>query len=71
MKKTIEQYFCDVCGEQSDVVQVNYPVIFHTDQTEGRSSNPYISQEKLELCPKCLERAVKIHGWGNQFEIKK
>lgn len=65
-KKTIEQYFCDICGKQADVINVNYPVIFHTEQDEGRSVKPYISQEKLDMCQECLLKTLAIDGSGAQ-----
>ena len=72
----IEKYICDVCKKEVEkVTEVNYPVIFHTDQTEGRSCSPYISKEKLDLCDECAEKLLILHGWGaqgiNQYEIHK
>ena len=50
MKKTIVTYICDICGKTIEKpVHVNYPVIFHTDQNEGKPTDPYISQEMLDL----------------------
>ena len=37
MKKTIEKYFCDICGTEAEcdnLKKINYPVIFHTEKTE-------------------------------------
>ena len=46
MKKTVEHFFCDICGkEEKDVKHLNYPVIFQTEQTEGRSVEPYITDK--------------------------
>ena len=72
----IEKCICDVCKKEVEkVTEVNYPVIFHTDQTEGRSCIPYISKEKLDLCDECAEKLLILHGWGaqgiNQYEIHK
>lgn len=66
MKKIIEKHFCDICGEEGFVWNINYPVIFHTEQTEGRSCDPYISQEEMEVCDTCLRKVLKIQGWGAQ-----
>ncbi len=74
MKKTVEQYFCDVCKKEAVTVPINYPVIFHTDQTEGRGCSPYISQEKLDVCDECRKHMLLLHGWGaqgcNDYELK-
>ena len=74
MKKTIEQYFCDVCNSQEDIVNVEYPVIFHTDQTEGRIREPYISYVKIDLCKECRNKLLRLDAWGamghNSYKIR-
>ena len=74
MKKTIEKYFCDICGAEGAVQSVRYPVIFHTDQDEGRACKEYISYENLDLCQQCLRKGLVFHGWGaqgiNRYEVK-
>ena len=67
MKKTIEKFYCDICGaECENVKQINYPVIFHTDQTEGRSCNPYISNQNIDACNNCCEKILKLSAVGAQ-----
>lgn len=66
MKKVIEQHFCDVCGKQAEVKSLNYPVIFHTEQTEGRSVEPYIAQTKIDMCQDCIQKALMLDGYGAQ-----
>lgn len=42
-------------------------VIFHSDQTAGRSCSPYLSVEHLHLCPSCKDKILKgnyLHGQG-------
>ena len=57
MKETIEKYFCDICGkEEKDIKHINYPVIFQTEQTEGRSVEPYISNTNIDVCPNCCKK---------------
>ena len=74
MKKIIEQYFCDLCGKQAEVEVLNYPVIFHTEQTEGRSTEPYIRNERIEACQECIKKVLVLHGYGaqglNRYEIR-
>lgn len=76
MRLVIEKCICDVCkNEVEKITTVNYPVIFHTEQTEGRSCSPYISKEKLDLCDECAERVLMLDGWGaqgvNSYAIRK
>lgn len=67
MKVTITKCICDVCKREVEkVTEVVYPVIFHTEQTEGRSCSPYISKEKLDLCEGCADKVLVLHGWGAQ-----
>lgn len=37
-----------------------------TKQTEGRSSDPYISHEKLDVCRNCAKKILRLEGWGAQ-----
>lgn len=69
MRKEIVVYSCDICGNQKElkeIKQINYPVIFTTDQTEGRSCDPYISQEKIDVCQDCLSKICRVCGEGAQ-----
>ena len=76
MRFTIEKCICDVCKKEVEkAIEVNYPVIFHTEQDEGKSCSPYISKEKLDLCNECAERILMLEGWGaqgvNRYAIRK
>lgn len=67
MKKTIEKFYCDICGAECESAkQINYPVIFRTDQTEGRSCNPYISNQNIDVCNNCCEQILKLSAVGAQ-----
>lgn len=67
MKRTTTQCFCDVCKREVDNLrEVKYPVIFHTEQTEGKGCSPYISYNKIEFCDECFGKALRLHGWGAQ-----
>ena len=75
MKRTTVQYFCDLCYIETDkLTEINYPVIFHTEQTEGKNCSPYISMQMLECCDSCINKIVMLHGWGaqghNEYRIK-
>jgi hypothetical protein len=69
MKK--EEYVCDIKGCPNEAIhkQQQIQTIFTTDQTEGRSTAPYLSIEKLDLCEGCLNNLLAgnmIHGAGAQ-----
>lgn len=67
MKKVTETYICDICKrEDSTVTKINYPVVFHTEQTEGKAVNSYISQEEIDVCDDCLCKICKLDGYGAQ-----
>jgi hypothetical protein len=66
-----ERYVCDIkdCGNNADIIGDKYQVIFHTDQTEGRSVKPYLSIETIDMCFECYDKVIKgnpIHGHGAQ-----
>lgn len=44
---------CDIkgCGQHASNTISKLSVIFNTEQTEGRSCEPYISNQDLDLCP--------------------
>lgn len=66
MRKTIEVTTCDVCKLNKPVTEIKYPVVFHTDQTEGRATAPYISMQSLDVCEECKPKILMVHGWGAQ-----
>ena len=67
MRKTIEKFFCDICkAECESVEEINYPVVFYTEQTEGRYCEPYISNTKIDVCNTCCGKILKISATGAQ-----
>lgn len=67
---------CDLCkNEVSELETIKYPVVFITEQTEGRSSEPYIDYKQIDLCEDCMKKSLKIIGMGcqgyNTFELRK
>lgn len=47
MVKTVTKTYCDICEkETSNGLNISYPVIWLADETEGRSTIPYISNKK-------------------------
>ena len=74
MKKEI--IYCDICKKE-DAAAARIPVIFTTDQTEGRSVKPYLSNEEIDICGDCF--SIILEGnflWGegaqgyNRYEFK-
>lgn len=73
-EKIIKQTFCDICKNEAEVQSIKYPVIFHTEQDEGRTVKPYVSYETIDMCQECLHKALVIQGYGaqgvNHYEIR-
>jgi len=60
---------CDMEGCDNLASSGMFQVIFTTDQTEGRSTNPYLSREEIDMCPECELRVLRgdaIWGYGAQ-----
>jgi len=65
VKKVSEIFVCDICKREEVKMQsINYPVLFLTEQTEGRAVPAYISQTKLDVCQECLPKIVKLQASG-------
>jgi hypothetical protein len=75
MKTVIEKYSCDICKKEAKVTAIKYPVIFDTEQDEGRSCEPYISNQVIDVCDDCKKQILVIHASGaqgfNNYRIKK
>lgn len=82
-EKTTVTVTCDVCGREmwsgcpkskDRPIARNVLVWFDTEQTEGRSTEPYLSSESVFLCDECAEKGIRIHGSGamgcNEYRIK-
>jgi hypothetical protein len=53
---------CDINGCNNEVTHhknMSIQVIFTTEQTEGRSVNPYLDTVVIDICEECLEKVVK------------
>ena len=67
----VTKYLCDIkgCNNEASHIKNTIQVVFHTDQTEGRSVKPYLSLEKLDLCNEhydLVSCGAGIHGQGAQ-----
>ena len=62
MVKTVTKTYCDICEkETSNGLNINYPVIWLIEETEGRSTSPYISNEKkIDVCRECASKILKV-----------
>lgn len=58
----ITNIVCDIDGCDNKPIQDNIDkrmqVIFTTEQTEGRSTKPYITDEEIDICENCLDQAA-------------
>lgn len=55
----IELVNCDICGNGCGEMTQKTQVIFTTEQTEGRSCNPYLQLVDIDLCDECKEHLLK------------
>ena len=68
----IEYRNCDIKGCKNKVEkhkEIYLKVTFHNEQTEGRGCEPYLSDEKLDLCGTCYSKLISlmpIQGEGAQ-----
>lgn len=53
MKKLIQ--YCDVCGREN-ATEKKIEVVFTTEQTEGRSVEPYLEIVKIDICSVCVSK---------------
>ncbi len=66
MKKTIITCDIEKCNNDFLVETKDIQVIFTTDQTEGRSCTPYLSNEKVDICVDCLIKVLEgNYIWAN------
>jgi len=62
---------CDIAGCTVDNIQaqlklLNIEIIFITDQTEGRSTKPYLSNETMDICSACMDKRLSGESiWGH------
>lgn len=49
---------CDICNAEG-VKNVDIQVIFTTEQTEGRSTKPYLYNQNIDICDDCLQKRLK------------
>ena len=71
-----DTYKCDVCGKEVEhAVHVTAPVLWKTEQNEGRPCKPYVACERLDLCEECLHSVLAIEASGcmghNEFKLVK
>ena len=64
MEVITKKILCDCCKKEKPTQKVTYPVLFMTEQTEGRSVDPYISYQNLDLCADCIRNTIGISGCG-------
>jgi ribosome-binding protein aMBF1 (putative translation factor) len=57
---------CDICGKiiKNNLQKYIIPILFTTEQTEGRNHKPYIDFKQLDVCDECLLNSTNITGCG-------
>lgn len=62
-----DTYVCYICGaEFTERRSVNVPVVWTTEQIEGRPCEPYYGVERLDLCEECADRVHVVEAAGAQ-----
>ena len=69
-----DTYKCDVCDKEVEhAAHVTVPVLWKTEQIEGRPCEPYVACERLDLCGECLHGVLTIEAIGcmgdNEFKL--
>lgn len=64
---TFTKHICDLCGaNEAKYLQRQIQCAFDTEQTEGRSTTPYLSTVDLDLCDGCLNKIIVTHSlWAS------
>ena len=59
---TVTKVMCDIKGCNQEVEGygkgIHMHVVFHTDQTEGRSTEPHFSNQKMDICKPCMKKIL-------------
>ncbi len=65
MRETREIVTCDLCKFINDKCKkIKYPVVFTTEQNEGRRCDPYISYDEIDVCPSCERKILMVRATG-------
>lgn len=60
-----DTYVCDICGAGfSERRSVNVPVLWVTEQDDGRGCDPHFGVEALDLCEACADRVHVVEASG-------
>jgi hypothetical protein len=77
VKMEIIKKVCDICESVTKNEKEEIQVIFTTEQTEGKSCEPYLEIVKMNVCISCKKDILKgkaVTGWGamgyNNYRIK-
>lgn len=55
---TITTHICDICKGTAKNLKHKIPVVFTTEQTEGRPCKPHLMIEIIDICDGCLQKVV-------------
>lgn len=55
----VEFLVCDICKGEDEVKGDNIMVVFTTETTEGRSTDPYLALEHIDICNNCRQYMIK------------
>ena len=75
MKKVIEKYFCDFCGEECEGTNFVFPEMSRTeayDLISGKTLKAIdcvITKKEVDICPKCQEKIARLLEFIKYTEI--
>ena len=59
----IETFKCDICKKEVEELKMHtnhkLPVIFTTNQIDGRTRKPYLDYKKIDICFECYNKMIK------------
>ena len=65
----VQTSYCDICKSVNNVKERKVPVIFTTEQTEGRSHHPYFEFAIMDICLMCMDKllsGIALYAYGAQ-----
>ena len=53
-------YVCDICKKENKIFGIDQkiPVVFTTEQNEGRSTEPYLDRVTIDICEMCYSKII-------------
>ena len=66
---SVTKIYCDICKSTGARQNQRVPVVFTTEQTEGRPTEPHLTTETMDICSACIGKIIAkypLRGSGAQ-----